>query len=177
VEVPPPLGRTLGERIATSHTFKEFAAKQMNTSANVLVEEDMQLAQIDSGVKTLIAGVSDTSAGAFITQQRSEYVAQPQRRLRILDLVRLSETTVDAVEYARQTTFTNVAVEVAEATSLTTGTKPEATLAFEKRTEAVRTYTSWVPCTRRDFPMCRRCARRSTASSPMRPVVRSRKQS
>ena len=111
----------------------------------------MQLAHIDNGaeVKALITAVSDTSVGAFISNQRAEYTPQPRRRLRVLDLIRLSETSVDAIEYARQTTFTNAAVEVAEATSTTTGTKPEATIAFEKRTEPVRTFPTWAPATRR----------------------------
>jgi HK97 family phage major capsid protein len=100
-------------------------------------------------VKTLITGVSDTSAGAFITNQRVGYVAQPRRMSRIVNLITMGETSVDAIEYARQTTFTNAAAETAEATSVTTGTKPEATIAFEKVTETVRTIAHWIPATRR----------------------------
>lgn len=102
-------------------------------------------------VKTLITGVSDTSAGAFITNQRLGYVPQPRRTSRIVNLITMGETSVDAIEYARQTTFTNVAVETAEATSTTTGTKPEATIAFEKVTETVRTIAHWIPATRRSL--------------------------
>jgi HK97 family phage major capsid protein len=102
-------------------------------------------------VKALITGVSDTSAGAFITNQRAGYVPQPRRNNRIVNLITMGETTVDAIEYARQTTFTNVAAETAEATSTTTGTKPEATIAFEKVTEAVKTIAHWVPATRRSL--------------------------
>lgn len=104
-----------------------------------------------SEVKALITGVSDTSAGAFITNQREGYVAQPRRMSRIVNLITMGETSVDAIEYARQTTFTNVAVEVAEATSTTTGTKPEATIAFEKITETVKTIAHWIPATRRSL--------------------------
>jgi HK97 family phage major capsid protein len=100
-------------------------------------------------VKALITGVSDTSAGAFITNDRQGYVPQPRRVSRIVDLITMGETTADAIEYARQTTFTNVAVEVAEASSTTTGTKPEATIAFEKVTETVKTIAHWIPATRR----------------------------
>lgn len=100
-------------------------------------------------VKALITGVSDTSAGAFITNQRAGYVPQPRRMSRIVNLITMGETSVDAIEYARQTTFTNVAVEIAEATSTTTGTKPEATIAFEKVTETVKTIAHWIPATRR----------------------------
>ena len=115
---------TLGVRAAASPAFKALAAKTLGASENTaLVDEDVQLAHVDNGaeVKALITGVSDTSAGAFVTNQPGGYVPQPRRRLRILDLVRLGDTTVDAVEYARQTTFTNAAAEVAEATATNDG--------------------------------------------------------
>jgi len=108
------------------------------------------LAEMTMGeVKALITGVSDTSAGAFITNMRGAYVPQPRRTSRIVNLITMGETSVDAIEYARQTTFTNVAAEVAEATSTSTGTKPEATIAFEKVTETVKTIAHWIPATRR----------------------------
>jgi HK97 family phage major capsid protein len=49
----------------------------------------------------------------------------------------------------RQTTYTPAAVEVAEATSTTTGTKPEATLPFEAVSSPVESIASWVPVTTR----------------------------
>jgi Phage capsid family len=149
----PTTTGTLGTRAVLSPGFKGLAVKAQRTTSPsaALVHEDVPLANVEDGaeVKALITGLSDTSAGAHITQEPAEYAPQPRRRLRILDLVNTAETTVDAIEYARQTTFTNVAVETAEATSTTTGTKPEATIAFEKRTEAVRNFPVWVPATRR----------------------------
>ena len=146
----PVRARSLGVRVVASHAYKSFAAEQLNANANVPLSEDVLLAQMNSGadVKTLLAGVSDTGAGAFITSQPGGYVAQPQRRLRILDLVRVFDTDVDAIEFARQTAFTNTAAAVAEATSITTGAKPEATIAFEKVTAPVATYATWAPATR-----------------------------
>jgi Phage capsid family len=148
----PTTDGSLGTRAATSPGFKSLAVKAAKTTSDrlPLVDKDVPLVNVEGAeTKALITGVSDTSAGAFITQEPGEFAPQPRRRLRILDLVRSYETSVDAIEYARQTTFTNVAAEVAEATSATTGTKPEATIAFEKRTEAVRNFPVWVPATRR----------------------------
>ena len=65
----------------------------------------------------------------------------------VLDLVRLGATDEAAVSYIRQTTYTSVAVEVAEASSTTTGTKPEATLPFEAVSSPVESIPSWVPVT------------------------------
>jgi HK97 family phage major capsid protein len=142
-----------GAKAATSPEFLDLAIKVAKTSekAQLSLDGDVPLAHLDNGneAKALITGLSDTSAGSFVTNKSGDYVPQPRRRLRVLDLVRLGETDVDAVEFARQTSFTNVAVEVAEATSSTTGTKPEATVAFEKVTAAVKNYATWVPATRR----------------------------
>lgn len=101
--------------------------------------------------KALITGVSDTSAGAFVDADRLGYVGAPRRQRRILDLVTTGTTMSDQVKYARQTTFTNVAAEVAEATTTDTGTKPEATIAFEVVTADVKTIAHWVPATRRSL--------------------------
>lgn len=102
-------------------------------------------------LKALITGVSDTSAGAFVDYERVGYVPAPRRPRRILDLITTGQTMSDQVKYARQTTFTNVAAEVAEATTTATGTKPEATIAFEVVTADVKTIAHWVPATRRSL--------------------------
>lgn len=149
--------KSLGERAAESADYKRLlqsGALQSDRAGFNAKLADMSVAE----VKTLITGLSDTSGGAFITNDRKPYVAQPQRPTSILDLITIGETGVDAVEYARQTTFTNVAAETAEATATTTGTKPEATIAFEKVTETVKTIAHWVPATRRslaDIPQMR----------------------
>jgi HK97 family phage major capsid protein len=95
--------------------------------------------------------VSDTSAGAFIDADRVGYVPQPRRPRRILDLITTGQTGSDQVKFARQTTFTNVAAETAEATATSVGTKPEATIAFEVVTADVKTIAHWVPATRRSL--------------------------
>ena len=140
--------KALSERALESPEYKgliDSGALQSDKRSFVATLAEMTLPEI----KALITGVSDTSAGAFITNQREAYVAQPRRMARIVNLITMGETSVDAIEYARQTTFTNVAVEVAEATTTTTGTKPEATIAFEKITETVKTIAHWIPSTRR----------------------------
>jgi HK97 family phage major capsid protein len=140
--------KALSERALESPEYKgliDSGALHSDKRSFVATLAEMTLPE----VKALITGVSDTSAGAFITNQRLGYVQQPRRMSRIVNLITMGETSVDAIEYARQTTFTNVAVEVAEATSTTTGTKPEATIAFEKVTETVKTIAHWIPATRR----------------------------
>jgi HK97 family phage major capsid protein len=140
--------KSLSERALESPEYKGLKdSGALNSDKRSFVATLAEMS--NNEVKALITGLSDTSAGAFIVNQRQGYVEQPKRPATILNLITLGETNVDALEYARQTTFTNVAVETAEATSTTTGTKPEATIAFEKVTETVKTIAHWVPATRR----------------------------
>src|SRR6185312_1739150 len=69
-------------------------------------------------VKSLITGLSQTSAGAFTVNERTNIVEMLGRRpMRIRDLVSVRTTGSDVVEYASETSHTNNAAVVAEATS------------------------------------------------------------
>ena len=118
------------------------------------------------GQKTLVTGLSDTSAGAYV---RNDYLGQQvglnifQRPLMLRDLVTNGTTTSDTVEYVRVTGVTNNAAPVAEATSSGPqtvsgaalvnaaggGYKPESGIATAKVTEPVRTIAHWIPITKR----------------------------
>jgi hypothetical protein len=137
---------SVGARVATSD-----GAKQLATSRLTIGSDDVSLASVSGDeFKTLLRSGSSTSVGAFqsVDNRTADY-SPAQRPLDVLDLCRLGTTTEAAIEYMRQTTYTPVAVETAEATSTTTGTKPEATLAFEKVTSPVEEIPSWVPVTAR----------------------------
>jgi HK97 family phage major capsid protein len=120
------------------------------------------------GYKSLVTGASDTSAGAWVT---NDYLGQRvgldlfQRPLRLRDVVTNGRTTSDTVEYVRLTSVTNNAAPVAEATSSAPptapesagallnvaggGYKPESALAAAKVTTPVRTIAHWIPITKR----------------------------
>jgi len=115
-------------------------------------------------VKSLFTGASSTSAGAFVVNERTDIVESLGRKpLTVRDLVSKRRTTSDAVEFVRQTSHTNAAAVVAEATSsagptnvsgtLTYnaggGYKPEGAWAFEVVTTNVKTIAEWVPVTKR----------------------------
>ena len=115
-------------------------------------------------VKSLFTGLSSTSAGAFVVNERTDIVEMLGRApLTVRDLVSKRRTTSDAVEYVRQSSHTNNAAVVAEATSSAAptvvssvvtlnaggGYKPEGAWAFEVVTAAVKTLAEWVPVTKR----------------------------
>ena len=121
-------------------------------------------------VKALFTGASSTSAGAFVTNERTDIVEFLGRKpLTIRNLVANRRTVSDAVEFVQETSHTNAAAVVAEATSsaaptaVSTGAtgavtftnasgggyKPEGSWAFAVVTTNVKTIAEWVPVTRR----------------------------
>ena len=100
--------------------------------------------------KALLRLGSATSVGAFTNIDDQAGCYSPARRpLELLDLVRSGTTTEGTVNYVRQTTYTSAAVETAEASSITTGTKPEAALPFEAIQSPVESIPVWAPASRR----------------------------
>lgn len=119
-------------------------------------------------VKSLFTGASSTSAGAFVVNERTDIVEMLGRRpLTIRSLVSNRRTTSDTVEFVTETSHTNNAAVVAEATSSAAptaptgasggalvnnaggGYKPEGAWAFAVETAVVKTIAEWVPVTKR----------------------------
>ena len=65
-----------------------------------------------------------------------------QDTLRLRDVMNISQTNSNAVEYLRLTSYTRAAAPVAESAA-----KPEATMAFDVETATVRTIAVWMPVT------------------------------
>jgi Phage capsid family len=148
----PSRDLSLGERAATSKGSLDLAVKASKTSENTRLnlDGDVPLAQADGAEsKTLLRMGLVTSAGAFQSTDDSGEYAPVRRPLELLDLVRAGATDEGSVQYMRQTAYTSVAAETAEATSTTTGTKPEATLPFEQISSPGESIPSWVPVTTR----------------------------
>lgn len=119
------------------------------------------------GQKSLFVGGSQTSGGAFVVNDRTDIVEMMGRRLfTVRDLVSVRTTSSDTVEYVTQTSHTNAAAPVGEATSSAAptapatvpnplvldangGYKPEGAWAFAEATATVRTIAEWVPATKR----------------------------
>ena len=132
----------------------ELAAKAAKATdkAGITLDGDVSLAQAGpEESKTLLRMGLVTSAGAFQSIDDSGEYAPTRRPLELLDLVRAGTTDEGAVQYMRQTTYTSTAVEVAESSSLSTGTKPEATLPFEQIQSPVESIPSCLPVTTRSL--------------------------
>jgi HK97 family phage major capsid protein len=120
--------------------------------------------QIPGGIKALVTGGADASAGAFvfndIQQNLNQFVIR--RPLVMRDIVTVGQTDSDTVEYVRQVSETNNAAMVPEAqsslpigtgggttTALLGGVKPESAMVFERVSTTVKTVAHWIPATKR----------------------------
>jgi HK97 family phage major capsid protein len=109
-------------------------------------------ARANRGAKTLLTGLSRTSAGALVPPDWQGLMDTLGRQpIVISNLIASDTTTSDLVQFVRQTTRVNAAAPVAEATATggATGTKPEGGFALEIVNSPVETMAEWIPATRR----------------------------
>lgn len=162
--VPAPVARergqaqilSLGDRFVQSPQFQAFLAAaggRMPATGRIPGMDGFRVGGFrDLGLRAdLVTGGSSTSAGAFVVTDRFQELTDLGRReLTIRDLVRNLRTGSDLVEFVRQTSRTNNAAAVAEATAAAgaSGAKPESATAFEVVQQPVETFANWMPVTR-----------------------------
>lgn len=145
--------KSLGLTVVESPEFKSLIAQFPD--GRVPQKSRVQSAPIS--VKSLFTGASSTSAGAFVVNERTDIVEMLGRKpLTIRSLVSNRRTTSDTVEFVQETSHTNAAAVVPEATSSAGdastsagGYKPEGSWAFAVETAVVKTIAEWVPVTKR----------------------------
>jgi HK97 family phage major capsid protein len=162
-------GKTFGELFVNSPAYKEFRQRFANADGIIPNNaKNVQSARFAPGIsgKSLVTGLSDTSAGAAIRNDMYSGITDlvGERELTIADIVTNGTTESDVVEYVRVTGKTNNAATVPEATSsaqpavynaptggeLTAGGyKPESGLALAKVSTNVKTIAHWMPITKR----------------------------
>jgi HK97 family phage major capsid protein len=158
--------RSLGVTVVESPEFKSMLGGFPD--GRIPAQSRVQSAPI--AVKALFTGASSTSAGAFVVNERTDIVEFLGRKpLTLRNLVSNRRTTSDTVEFVQESSHTNAAAPVAEATSAaartaaantTTGAvtftnasgggyKPEGSWAFAVVQANVKTIAEWVPVTKR----------------------------
>lgn len=167
-----PKGMTLGEAVAKSPAYEEFLKTWVGNDGKVIKGNgSMRVALKETGSlyndrKTLITGLSSTSGGAFVENQRLGQTVDliGERDLTVRDLCTNISINSDTFEYVTVTAKTNNAATVLEATTSATpglnnvavgaytaahGVKPESALTFAVVTSAVETIAHLIPVTRR----------------------------
>lgn len=158
--------KALGLQVTDSPEFKAMMKAFARDGGGYHIPDRAKVGSDPIRVKGLFTGTSSTSAGAFVVNERTDIVETLGRKeLKVRDLVSVRRTTSDVVEYVAQTSHTNAAAVVAEATSSDAptapgsagalvpaaggGYKPEGAWAYEVRSAEVKTIAEWVPATRR----------------------------
>lgn len=100
--------------------------------------------------KALVVEGGSTSAGNLFRPERVGYYPLLERPPLVTDLITIGQTNSNAVEYVKQTGFTNNAAFTAEAgaTGDGSGAKPESGLAFTVVAATVKVLAHWIPATR-----------------------------
>ncbi len=113
--------KTIGEQVIESELFKKF--RESNGS------------RVSIAVKALLS-----SGFSVQPDRRPGIIAPPQMRLTVRDLIAPGRTSSNAIEFMRETLFTNNAGIVATENTL----KPESDITFDLQTRSVATIAHWV---------------------------------
>ncbi len=99
-------------------------------------------------VREIISSDADSAGDLVVPQRISGIITEPERPLRVRDLLAKGRTTSSSIEYVRETLFTSAAASAAESTEDLEVSKAESTLTFDKETVSVITLAHWIPASR-----------------------------
>lgn len=138
--------KSAGQMVAESDELKSFIAGGGKGRVSIAVKA------IISSLTTDANG----SAGDLIVPQRVDGIITPaQRRMTIRDLLTPGNTASNAIQYVKETGFTNNAATVSETSG---ATKPQSEIKFDIVTTPVTTIAHWVLATKQildDVPQLR----------------------
>lgn len=132
----PEARKSIGQTVTESDLFKTFLGGSRKGRISIPVKAIISALTTDA----------DGSAGDLIVPQRiAGIIAPPQRRMTIRDLITPGRTVSNALQYIKETGFTNNAATVTE----TAGTaKAQSEIKFDIVTTAVTTIAHWVLATK-----------------------------
>ncbi|MEX0854097.1 MAG: phage major capsid protein [Bauldia sp.] len=131
----PERRKSLGETVTEHDDVKAFIAKGGKGRVRVAVKAIISSLTTDA----------DGSAGDLIVPMRIGAVAPIQRRFTIRDLLTPGRTTANAIEFVKETGFTNLAATISETAG---DAKPQSEIKFDLVNSPVRTMAHWVLATR-----------------------------
>jgi len=143
--------RSVGRRFVQSDQFARARQHPRGTSEPMAVDGSFFPQYFrnepDMDKRTLV--YSGTAPASMLLPQVIPTVYRGMERPLVMRDVLLNiQTASDAIVVMQETSFTNAAAEVAEATTTSGGAKPESALAFTEVSYPVRTIAHWIPITR-----------------------------
>lgn len=142
----PERRKSIGEHVTDSDEMQAFIKSASRGGKH----------SVSVSVKAIISSLTtdaNGSAGDLIVPDRRGLIDPVQRRMTIRDLITPGRTSSNAIQYIKETGFTNSAATHTE----TAGTrKPQSELKFDLMTTGVTTIAHWVQATKQildDVPM------------------------
>jgi HK97 family phage major capsid protein len=132
--------KSVGQAFVESRQYQEMIKAGRKTS------DPFEYREIISGD----AGTPGSAGDLVIPYRIPGIIAEPDRGLRIRDLLPVVSTGSNSIEFVRETLFTNTAAAVKEVTEALKATvaKPESSIRFDKTSVPVETIAHWIPATR-----------------------------
>lgn len=132
----PEKRKSIGQMVTDSDDFKSFIKSGAKGTLSIPVKAIISALTTDA----------DGSAGDLIVPQRQPgVVAPPQRRMTIRNLITPGNTGSNAIQYVKETGFTNNAATVSETAG---SVKPQSEIKFDLVTAAVTTIAHFVLATK-----------------------------
>ena len=132
----------------------EPTATEVKSPGQTFIESEAYKAVKDKGlpirsqpvqVKTLITGASLGNLAGYLypSYRVPGIVEDPRRAARVRSLLNVIPTTAGAIDWIRETGYTNAADVVAEGDA-----KPESAITFENKSNTIKTIAHWIPVTK-----------------------------
>lgn len=147
--------KSIGDLITGHDEFKQFSERKARRSEKIFIKSFFPEQKALS---------RDGSAGDLVVPMRVPGILMPgQERLTIRDLLRVSPTTSNAVQFVKEVSFTNNAAIVYDSSPSPNGrregiTKPESSMEFTEDSQMVETIAHWIPASKQildDVPALR----------------------
>lgn len=130
--------KTLGEMFTESDQYNEMVKRGAKSS------DELEIKSFHT--KDLSSNIA--SAGTLVQPQRAAMITPPLQALRIRDLLGQSTTSSNAIEYVKETGYTNNAAAFGEFSSEDELQKPKSDLTFDIESVTVKNIGHWLPATR-----------------------------
>lgn len=160
--------KSLGEEFVGSEAYQQLVtgpilhneqSKFRTEGVTVLNELYVKARNGDEEAKAQLKAATDiiqTESGGpgnalIIPQYLAGILPLPQRPLTVRELFAQGQATSDTVSYAAQSAFDDAAAAVAQATTPSTGGKPQSSISWARRTSPVETIATWMAATRQQL--------------------------
>lgn len=128
--------KSLGRHVTDAEEVKAFLAG--NRRGKVSVE-------LKAIISALTTDANGSAGDLIVPQRQSGILGIPERRLTVRDLLTPGRTNSNAVQYVKETGFTNSAATVSETSG---AAKPQSEIKFDIMTTSVTTIAHWVKATK-----------------------------